>query len=79
MPSLDPIPAHVVAHRQRIGRRIRIAREDANLTQEQLGERVDMHRNTIGNIENGVHSPRLDSLLMIANVVRVPLRDLIGE
>jgi transcriptional regulator with XRE-family HTH domain len=65
--------------RRRIGKRIRDARLHADLTQERLGELVDLSRNTIVNIETGVHSPRLDSLLMIADAVRVPLDELIRE
>lgn len=77
MPSLDPVPDHVIARRRRIGRRIRDARIDADLTQERLAQLVDMTRNSIVNIETGVHSPRLDSLLMIADAVGVPLWQLV--
>jgi transcriptional regulator with XRE-family HTH domain len=79
MPSLDPVPDHVLARRRRIGMRIRDARLHADLTQERLGELTDMHRNTIVNIELGIYSPRLDSLLLIADAVRVPLSDLVRE
>lgn len=79
MPSLDPVPDHVLARRRRIGKKIRDARLYADLTQERLGEMVDLSRNTIVNIETGVHSPRLDSLLMIADAVRVPLDELVRE
>lgn len=78
-PSLDPVPEHVIARRRRIGKRIRDARLHADLTQERLGEMTDLHRNTIVNIELGIYSPRLDSLLMIADAVRVPLHELIRE
>lgn len=54
-----------------------MARKAAGLTQEQLAEATDLTRNTIGNTERGNYSPRLDSLLMIADAVRVPLPDLI--
>lgn len=79
MPSLDPVPEQVRERRRVIGRRIREAREAAGLTQEQLAERTDLVRNTIGNVENGHYSPRLDSLLMIADAVRVPLAQLVRE
>lgn len=79
MPSLDPVPESVIARRRRIGLRIRDARLAADLTQERLAELVDLGRNTVGNIELGLHSPRLDSLLMIADAVRVPLHELIRE
>lgn len=76
-PSLDPVPQHVIERRRRIGKRIRDARLHADLTQERLGELTDMHRNTIVNIELGLYSPRLDSLLLIADAVRVPLSELV--
>lgn len=79
MPSLDPVPADILARRRRIGLRIRDARLRADLTQERLGELVDLSRNTIGNIELGNFSPRLDSLLMIADAVRVPLGHLVRD
>lgn len=73
------MPDHVLARRRRIGARIRDARLHANLTQERLGELTDLHRNTIVNIELGIYSPRLDSLLLIADAVRVPLSHLVRE
>jgi transcriptional regulator with XRE-family HTH domain len=79
VPSLDPVPEPVRARRRAIGRRIREAREAAGLTQEQLAEQTDLVRNTIGNVELGNYSPRLDSLLMIADAVRVPLSQLVRE
>lgn len=78
-PSLDPVPDHVLARRRRIGVRIRDARLRANLTQELLAEATDLTRNTVGNIELGIHSPLLDTLLMISDAVRVPLSDLVRE
>jgi transcriptional regulator with XRE-family HTH domain len=66
-----------VARRRAIGERIRAARRSAGLTQEQLGERVDLSRVTIGNIEKGAHASNLDTLLLISDAVGVPLRDLV--
>lgn len=79
MPSLDPVPDHVVARRRRIGQRIRDARIAADLTQERLGELTDLTRGTVRNVEYGFTSARLDSLLMIADAVRVPLSQLVRE
>lgn len=76
MPSQDPVPDFVLHQRREIGKRIRDARLAADLTQERLGQMVDLSRNTIGNIELGLHSPLLDTLLLIAAAVRVPLADL---
>lgn len=49
------------------------------MTQERLAELADMTRNSIGNIESGAVSPLLDSLLVIADAVRVPLSLLVRE
>lgn len=78
-PSLDPVPDHVLARRRRVGRQIRDARVDADLSQERLAELSDMSRNSIVRIETGVVSPRLDSLLVIADALRVPLAHLIRD
>jgi transcriptional regulator with XRE-family HTH domain len=60
-----------------MGLRIRDARRAAGLTQEALGERVDLSRVTIGNIEGGLHAALIDSLIRISDAVGVPLRDLV--
>jgi DNA-binding XRE family transcriptional regulator len=78
-PSLDPIPDHVLARRRRIGRQIRDARIDADLSQERLAELADMTRNSIVNIETGAVAALLDSLLMIADALRTPLSELVRE
>ena len=77
MPSLDPVPDHVVARRRAIGLRIRDARIAANLTQQALGERVDLSRVTVGNVESGNHATLLDTLLLISDAVGVPLWQLV--
>jgi transcriptional regulator with XRE-family HTH domain len=77
VPSLDPVPEDVVARREAIGLRIRAARRAAGLTQDKLGERVDLTRVTISNIERGRNAALLDSLIRISDVVDVPLRDLV--
>lgn len=79
VPAQDPVPEHVIARRRQIGRRIRDARIDADLTQEQLAERTDLDRRTIINIEMGHFAARIDSLLMIADAVHVPLSRLVGD
>lgn len=43
---------------EKLGDRIRAARERLGLTQAELGEAVDVARETVGNWETGVTSPR---------------------
>lgn len=79
MPVLEPVPDRILAYRRAVGERIRRARDRAGITQEALGKQVDLARNTISNIELGRHSPRLDSLAMIAEALGVTVHDLLCE
>lgn len=78
MPS-DPPPDWVLARRKAVGDQIREARIHANLTQERLGERSDLDRQTINRIEQGHASPYLDNLIRIADALDVPLADLVRD
>lgn len=79
MPSLDPVPDHVVARRRALGERIRIARRAAGLTQQQLGESVDLSRVTVGNVEGGLYATTIDTLWLISDAVGVPLAALVAQ
>ena len=76
MPT-DPLPARVLARRQAIGDHVRAARTERKLTQEKLGEMVDLDRKTISRIENGSYATLIDHLILIADVLNVPLSDLV--
>jgi transcriptional regulator with XRE-family HTH domain len=67
-----------VPHRRReIGERIRTARRAAGLSQVQLGERVGRDHKTIHRYETAISVPSLVDLLLIADVLEVPLSDLV--
>lgn len=51
--------------RKIIGEYIRIARENANLTREQLAEYCDISARCIYNIECGLSDPRLSTIYKI--------------
>lgn len=78
MPS-EPLPAWVITRRQAIGANIRAARERQHpkISQEKLGELVDLDRKTINRIEQGTHATLIDHLLLIADALDVPLADLV--
>ncbi|MGX1116426.1 transcriptional regulator with XRE-family HTH domain [Streptomyces ambofaciens] len=76
MPS-DPLPAWVPARRRQIGDRVRAVRTERKLSQEKLAEAAGLDRKTVNRIEQGIHSALLDHLLLIANVLDVPLADLV--
>jgi len=65
--------------RRSIGNRVRRAREDANLTQEQLTFRTGVPRLTIQRIESGATDARISWLLRIARALNIPLRSLLCE
>lgn len=75
MPT-DP-PAWLPDRRREIGENIRSARLERNLTQEKLGDRAGLDRQAIGQVENGLSSPRLDTLLLIADALATPLAHLV--
>jgi transcriptional regulator with XRE-family HTH domain len=62
-----------------VGETIRTYRKRANLTQEKLAERADLHHNFIGEVERGNMEISLGSLLKIAKALGVRARDLLGE
>lgn len=54
-----------------IGHRIKMARENAHLTQEDLAMRTDLSPTHISCIERGVKPPKLDTFITIANTLEV--------
>ena len=54
-----------------VGRRIKMAREAKNLTQEDLAALIDMSPKHISVIERGQKAARLDTFVLIANVLEV--------
>lgn len=58
-----------------IGARIKALRKQAELTQEQLAERVELDARHLSRLELGRHFPSLDSLERIALVLNVPLAE----
>ncbi|MEW2631654.1 helix-turn-helix transcriptional regulator [Streptomyces sp. NPDC048389] len=73
------IPDWVITERRRIGDRIRAARLYANLTQEAVAMATGIDRASVNRIEQGHQSATLDTLLLIADAIGVPLADLVRE
>lgn len=59
-----------------LGIRIKYLREKAGLTQEQLAERADISLNFLGKIEININKPGLRSLIKIAKVLNIDVKDL---
>lgn len=60
------------------GRNLCLARRRRGLSQERLAERTGLCRDTIYKIEMGLRSPRLDTLLTLADVLQVDATDLLS-
>ena len=59
-----------------MGKRIRKARKDKRMSQEELADRVDLHYTTISRIERGISNPPVQTVSKIAKALRVSLSDL---
>ena len=62
-----------------VGRRVRSAREELGLTQDQLAERAGLHVSYVGQIERGLREPSLKSLEAVATALSLQLADLLAE
>ena len=62
-----------------IGKNIYIFRKMAGLTQQQLAERLNMAKSTIGNYESGIRTPDLYTLRAIARELNVDPAELIRD
>lgn len=64
---------------RRIGDRIRELRNSRGWTQDELGEKCELHRTFIGSVERGERNISILNLRVIAGVLRVPLAELLIE
>lgn len=64
--------------RLEVGMRVRVSRELAGLTQEQLARKARIGRSTLVNMEFGRHLPGLDVLERLAKAMGIKTRTLIG-
>jgi len=64
---------------RQLGERIREQRIARRLTQEQLGQKCELHRTFIGSVERGERNLSLLNLRLMAKTLRVSLRDLLQD
>ncbi|MFH1096481.1 MAG: helix-turn-helix transcriptional regulator [Candidatus Desantisbacteria bacterium] len=62
--------------RIKIGNRIRELRKAQGLTQENLGEKAELHNTYIGGIERGERNLSLDSIEKIATGLNIEIKEL---
>lgn len=56
-----------------VGQRIKEARDERDLTQKQLADRIDMNWKYLGSIEHGRQKPSLSTLILISNALEKSL------
>lgn len=59
-----------------VGKRIKIARQNKGLTQEEISSRVGIHVSTLGRIERGESNPPIQTINKIAQALKVKPKDL---
>ncbi|MEU2340003.1 helix-turn-helix transcriptional regulator [Streptomyces sp. NPDC013172] len=70
-------PDPLLPRRRAIGEKIRVAREAAKLTQEEVANRIGLDRPSIVLIEAGTRNATINTLLRISDVIGVPLAELV--
>lgn len=69
MPAQPPDHAQLLSQRVAFGDRLRTARREAGLTQEQMAERAGMDRSAYSELERGQRDARLSTLLRIESAL----------
>ena len=60
-----------------LGKQIKIHRQDAQMTQEELADRVYVSRQTVSNWENDKSYPDVNSMVLLSEVFQISLDKLI--
>jgi transcriptional regulator with XRE-family HTH domain len=61
-----------------IGRRVRELRQQLQISQEELAERADLHRNYVGSVERGERDAGITAIDQLAGALSVSLADFIA-
>jgi transcriptional regulator with XRE-family HTH domain len=73
---MDPYAAERARLLKVFGEKLRAERERLDLSQREFAAITGLHRNEIGYLERGEQEPYLLTLLVLADALRVPLKDL---
>lgn len=65
--------------RRQIGAAIRRRREELALSQEELAEAIDCHRNYVGLVERGEHNVSIEMIARFAEAFKCRASDIIRE
>lgn len=62
--------------RIKLGKRLRELRKAANMSQEALGFKANIHRTYIGSIERGEQNVSIDNLQKLAKALKIEVKEL---
>ncbi|WP_167758003.1 helix-turn-helix domain-containing protein [Deinococcus fonticola] len=65
--------------RQRFADALRRLRQEKGLSQEELAEKADLHRNYVGSVERGERNVGVDNMERLAQALGVELVDMLGR
>lgn len=71
--------AKPLRHQQIIGETIRRFRKRAELSQEKLAEKADLHPVYVGELERGEETASVAALIRIAKALGIRVRDLVED
>jgi len=69
----------IPAHRKRLGDSVRKRRLSLELSQEELAERIDCHRNYVGSVERGEQNVTIDMLTRFSKALGCTVGELARE
>ncbi len=76
---MQRVTAKKFHHRYLLGLAIRKRRQELGLSQEQLAEVADVHRNFIGKVERGEQNASIDSLVRFSVSLKTSLAELFAD
>ncbi|MFC3860165.1 helix-turn-helix domain-containing protein [Deinococcus antarcticus] len=65
--------------RQRFADALRRLRQEKGLSQEELAEKADLHRNYVGSVERGERNVGVDNMERLAQALGTELVDMLGR
>ena len=68
-----------IAYKRELGKYLREARKDAELSQEAFADKIGINRTYYGNLERGENSISIDKLQKISRTLNIPLSELFGR
>ncbi len=62
---------------KKLGENLKKIRTNKNITQTELAEKLKVDKSFVSNLENGKNNPTLSTITNIANVLSVPIEELL--